>query len=64
MELTESYFDKTRTDNFFKFSENLLCICEEGQVFISDGELNYPLKHIKTIKQWEDLHVILTGKKI
>jgi hypothetical protein len=64
MELNESYFDKTKTDNWYKFSDKLLCIFEEGQVYISDGEFNYPLKHIKTIKQWEDLHVTLTGKKI
>ncbi len=70
MELTEAYFEKTKTDNWFIFGEisnagnRLVCVFEENQVYIYDGDLNYPLKHIKTIKQWEDLHVTLTGKKI
>jgi hypothetical protein len=64
MELNEEYFEKTKTDNWFKFSDKLICTFEDGNVFISDGEFNYPLKHIKTVKQWEDLHLNLTGKKL
>jgi hypothetical protein len=64
MELNEEYFEKTKTDNWFRFSDKLICNFEDGSVFISDGEFNYPLKHIKTVKQWEDLHLNLTGKKL
>jgi hypothetical protein len=62
--LTEQWFEKNRLDHWFKFSKNLLCTFEDGKVFISDGEIEYSLDHIKTGKDWKGLHLALTGNAL